>query len=352
MTSPLVEQVLTGENRSLTMMAARGLLPIPPSELVSLQVELAAAEDREVAETAKGSLAEMERRVLLPLLDEAEADVLRYFATASRDSEVLERIIRRRDVPTDVLTDLAPRISTELQEILLLRQDRIVESPEIIRALEDNEQLSSFARRRIGEYREHLVVPEARAYADEAPPAGAEAPAPGEEPEERSPLEDPEVALAVAEVKEAAPETETDGEVEEITGLSEGEIGLLPVPVRLKLARGASRTMRSLLIRDSNPQVAVAVLTGNAVGDQEVEQIAKSRSVVEDVLEKIATERRWIQKYPVAHALVCNPRTPVGIAVRLVPRLSIRDLRNLSRDRNVPDAVRSTAKRIYKVKSQ
>jgi hypothetical protein len=54
----------------------------------------------------------------------------------------------------------------------------------------------------------------------------------------------------------------------------------------------------------------------------------------------------------IVHALVANPRTPVGIGVRLVPRLSVRELRELSRDRNVSDAVRSTALRLYRIKRQ
>ena len=44
-----------------------------------------------------------------------------------------------------------------LQEALLLRQDAIVEEPLILDALERNPYLSPFSRRRILEYREHLL---------------------------------------------------------------------------------------------------------------------------------------------------------------------------------------------------
>ena len=151
---------------------------------------------------------------------------------------------------------------------------------------------------------------------------------------------------------EAARVVPTEGEVDEQTGLSEGQIRSLSVPMRLKLARGAPRTLRSVLIRDANPLVALAVLKSNPLADQEIEQIARSRSVIEDVLEAIAHERRYLSKYPILMALVSNPRTPLVIGIKLVPRLSVRDLRNLARDRNVPDAVRSLAQRMYKVKSQ
>ena len=52
----------------------------------------------------------------------------------------------------------------------------------------------------------------------------------------------------------------------------------------------------------------------------------------------------------IVHALVKNPRTPVGMAARLLPRLSVRDMEQLAKDRNVANAVRSTAKRLCRMK--
>jgi hypothetical protein len=83
-----------------------------------------------------------------------------------------------------------------------------------------------------------------------------------------------------------------------------------------------------------------------------VEQIASNRSVVEEVLVLVARKRDWIGKYNIMRALVWNPRTPAGTSLRLVTRLAVRDLRELSRDRNIPDAVRSIALRLYRIKQQ
>jgi hypothetical protein len=44
--------------------------------------------------------------------------------------------------------------------------------------------------------------------------------------------------------------------------------------------------------------------------------------------------------------LVRNPLTPVEIAMRLLPRLPSRDLKRLSTDRNVPEAVRRQATKL------
>ena len=63
---------------------------------------------------------------------------------------------------------------------------------------------------------------------------------------------------ALAAAVESAREQPASGEVDtEQTKLSEGQIRTLSIPARLKLARGASRSLRAILIRDSNTQVAL-----------------------------------------------------------------------------------------------
>jgi hypothetical protein len=126
----------------------------------------------------------------------------------------------------------------------------------------------------------------------------------------------------------------------------------MPVPVRMKMARGATRGLRNILLRDPNPLVALAVLEFNPLSEQEVEQIANSRMVVVELLEEIARRREWVSRYPIMKALVQNPRTPMGLALLLVGRLNIRDLRDLARNRNTPGAVRSMAWRLYTMRHQ
>lgn len=336
----LVERVLSGQDPKLSRLAAEGLVPLPPEELVAVQVALARgrvpADDPElpvVATWALGKLAP--ERVTGLIQDGASVEVLSWFARESQDPRVLEAVLRRKDVPREVLAELAPKLAPDLQEILLLRQDAIVERPEILDALETNPRLSTYARRRIGELRDHL--PGRR----EEPAEELEAPA-----EEGEPSED-EVRQAIEEAREQ-PGTGSDHDRQ--TGLSDAQIRMLPVPVRRKLARGASKSLRSILIRDPNSQVAVAALGEGALSDGEVEQIAANRAVVGEVLEEIARRREWMSKIKIVSALVHNPRTPAGVAVRLLSRVSLRDLRNLSRDHNISSAVRTQAQRMYRIK--
>lgn len=341
----LLDQVRSGANRQLQVLAASGFLPIPPEDLIPLQVQFARGGDPELSSKATESLRQVDVRVAAPFLEgRAGEEVLAFFAAESTHPRLLETIVRRRDVPRRLLVDMAHRLPPDLQEVLVLRQDAILEEPRILEALETNPQVSSYVQRRITEYREHLL-PRERSTRPGA--AAVFSSLPTEEMIDE--IDEIQVLADVAAVRRSLP---AEGEVEEKTGLSEGQIRMLSVPSRLKLSRGAPRSLRTILIRDTNPQVACAALLFNNLTDQEIEQTAASRSVVEEVLEAIAKKREWVSRYSVAKALIQNPRTPLPRALKLLPRMSVKDMRELSRDRNIPDAVRSTALRLYRIKQQ
>ena len=46
-----------------------------------------------------------------------------------------------------------------------------------------------------------------------------------------------------------------------------------------------------------------------------------------------------------ALSLVKNPKTPVALSMNLLSRLNDKDLRTMSTDRNVPDALRVSARK-------
>jgi hypothetical protein len=334
----LLDQVRSGANRQLQILAASGLLPLPPEEMIPLQVELARAIDPEIAHRATEALKAVDPRIAAPFLEhQAGSEVLAFFAAQAVHPRLIETILRRRDVPRQLLVAMAGRLPADLQEILILRQDAILDEPAILDALERNPQISGYTQRRITEYREHLL-PQARRPVSDPTEATAE--------EE---ISDEELAQIIAKVRVEVP---PEGEVEVETKLSEGQIRMLPVPARLKLARGASRQLRTFLMRDSNVQVALAALLGNPLSEQEVEQAAASRSVPDEVLAAIAKKREWVARYNVAKLLVGNPRTPLPISMRLINRMAVRDLRMLTRDKNVAEAVRSAAIRLYRIKQQ
>jgi hypothetical protein len=116
------------------------------------------------------------------------------------------------------------------------------------------------------------------------------------------------------------------------------------VAQKVALAMKGSREERAILIRDSNKIVAVAVLGSPKMTETEIESIAKMASISDEILRIIANNRAWTKRYGIIAALARNPKTPVAISMNLLARLSEKDLRAISTDRNVPDVLRVTAR--------
>lgn len=338
MESPLVRRVLKGEDRRLTLMAADGLLPLPPEELIPLQVKLAVqTKDSELKERAEEGLLQLEPTIAERFLrNDAKATALAWFGENSKRPSLLEIIISRKEVPNSVLLGMAEHLIAELQEILLLRQDAIVEEPRILDALERNPEISFYSRRLVAEYRQHLLKP------DSTLRLGSRTRAEGE-------ASDREIAEAIRKVHQENPAPK-DEVLDDVTGLTAAQLRLLPVNVRVGIAFNCPRSLRQAMLRDVNSKVAVMTLKNNPFGDGEIEIVAKNRAVSEEVLEEIAKNREWVRKYPIKLSLVQNPKSPLAMTMKFLPSLSVRDLRLLSRDRNIPDALRSRARRLFSMK--
>ena len=123
------------------------------------------------------------------------------------------------------------------------------------------------------------------------------------------------------------------------------KIAALTIAQRMQLAMKGTREERAILIRDPNKIVAVAVLSSPKITDTEVGSIARMPNVSDEILRMIANTRAWIKNYDVIVGLVKNAKTPVAVSMNLLARLSDRDLRMLSTDRNIPDILRITARK-------
>jgi hypothetical protein len=91
--------------------------------------------------------------------------------------------------------------------------------------------------------------------------------------------------------------------------------------------------------------ISLDVLSSPKLTISEVEAFARAGNVAEDCLRTIAFCRAWMKNYNVAAALARNPKTPIAISLNLLARLTEKDLRTISTDRNVPDVLRVTARK-------
>ena len=104
-----------------------------------------------------------------------------------------------------------------------------------------------------------------------------------------------------------------------------------------------NRQERAVLVRDPNRLVAAAVLGSPRLTEPEIEAFSAMKNISDQILRQIGNHREWTKKYQVVANLVKNPRTPLAISMGLVSRLSPRDMKAITVDKNVPDAIRKSA---------
>lgn len=154
----------------------------------------------------------------------------------------------------------------------------------------------------------------------------------------------PEEAAAAAAKKRAHPPDEI------VRKNTVQKISALDVKGRIQLALKGNKEERSLLIRDGTKVVALAVLEAPKLSDGEVEKFASQKNVQESVLRAIPLKRRFMKNYIVVRNLVANPRTPLDLGLGLMKNLQIKDLKNLSGNKEVSETIRNLAMKMFKQK--
>jgi hypothetical protein len=125
------------------------------------------------------------------------------------------------------------------------------------------------------------------------------------------------------------------------------DIQQMSVMEKVKLASLGNKEIRRILIRDGAKTVQVAVINNPKITDDEIQQIASSRSIESEVLRIILTNREWIKNYKIKLTLVKNPKTPLQAAMKMITQLRVNDLKQIMGSRGIPNPLRAAAKRLY-----
>jgi len=115
---------------------------------------------------------------------------------------------------------------------------------------------------------------------------------------------------------------------------------------KIQLAFRGGRDIRTILLRDHNKEVMLAVLENPKITDAEIELLARQQTTPVEIIRAIAKKREWIRNYSITHALVSNPKTPLNISMRYIHNLRTKDLSRLEKNKNLPEAVRASAKKL------
>ncbi|MGE5235561.1 MAG: hypothetical protein ACM3O7_04320 [Acidobacteriota bacterium] len=328
--------------RSVRLFAAQGLLPVSREDLIRVVTILAADSDGEIAEAAGATLATFSTEnflnvLQLPDLEPLDIDLL---ARAVANEDLRQAIVRLPKTANETLRWLARTAPASTQDALITNQVRIMACLEILTDLRANPHAAPETLRRVREFEEEFLEKAVKwATAAEAEPEIEEAPS---IEEALAALREIGMRLPGGEVEsERLPEPD-DGAPREVCD-AYVRIALMNTYQRIMAALKGTREERLILARDRSPLVVRAVMLSPRLNENEVEQIAGMRSANDECLRMIAQKGRWLRRYGIVRTLAFNPRTPPGLAVQLLGRLSQRDLGLLSRDRNVSSVVRRIA---------
>lgn len=366
---PAVDRVIGDKAPApLKMMTARGLAPLGPAELAIALYQLAQGDDELLKTAALKSAAELPPKLLGSALAEPlDARVLDFFARRVwQKAALLETVLLNRAVSDETFRHLASLCNEAELELIAKNEERLLRTPAIIAALYLNPRarMSTVQRALELAVRNHVRVEgipafdeAARAIADEGPLSAAEAVA--DDAAFKTAVEvavDANAALEIMPLDEKEAEAQREAEAAKAEALAEAptteveveekkkKLQELKTSAKIRTATLGNAFARAVLIRDTNKQVSMACIRSPGVSDSEAMRYATNRSLDDDVIRYIANNRAWLRLYGIKVALVNNPKCPVGVSMRLLPHMQIRDLKSLARSKGIPSALATAAK--------
>lgn len=349
----------------MRQMAARGLAPLPPHDLVTALYQLAVTGDEALSQTAQASAAKLPEPVLRSALQGAlDARVLDFLARALHSVTVAVDLILRHRGLHDLTTEyLATVCGGEALDVIATDEVRLLRSPSIIAAFYMNPRARASTALRLIELaaRNHVVV-DIPGFEDlvaslngvtisaaddaryEATVGKSDGPAAEDGSADRLTQEDIEKTQSEEEAKAAG-----EGEEPE---KKKKRFEELPVPFQIRAATLGNAFDRSVAIRSTIRLVCMAAIRSPALSINEVVKFASNRALQEDVIRYISNQKDWTQLAAVRLALINNNKCPLGTAMRFLNFLNARDLKGISRSKNVPSALTKAAKALIAKREQ
>jgi hypothetical protein len=352
----------------LRMMGAKALVPMGPKDMATALFMLTFDADANVRETAAKSAGALPDRMLaVALRDEtADACVLDYYvSTLSSKVEYLEMLVLNPSTPDEAVARVAAMPQEKLLEIVAQNQLRILRHDAIVRALVVNPVTRPSTVDNITDFcvRSGLVLADLPAFqaarkrvlgagVDEEAAAEAAAKAAIEEASAEEALEQIGAVATDGETPEEPKDDEeldADGKKKRLT--IQQQVQKLSIAKKIEWAnKKGNKEVRTLLLRDPNKLVQLAVVQSPRITNGEIAKIAHSRTSPHEVLRHIYNNRLLMKNYSIKVNLVNNPKVPVAVAMRFLSLLRQSELKSVSKNRNVSNALQAQAKKILEKK--
>jgi hypothetical protein len=330
-------------------MAARGLVPLRPADLVTLLTQLSADSDAAVAATANETLTKLPDAVLLPACSlPLLPSVLDHIAAVRSSHHLALAEIAANSATHDMtVASIARGADEALCERIASNEQRLLGAPNIIAALYHNKAMRMSTADRIVELaaRNGIRVEGVAAFDQHVKaiegqliPEPTEEPLPSDQLFNQSLKDDKDDPEAV----EQDPVDGKESVKEQFKPLAT-RIGNMSTSEKVRLATIGNAAARAILVRDNNRLVATAAVSSPMMTDVEAVAMARSKEVSEDVLRYIGNKRDWHRNYELKRALIFNPKVPIGIALKFLSHMRLNDLKDLARSRNVPAPIKAAS---------
>ncbi|HSC78629.1 MAG TPA: hypothetical protein VLB32_08695 [Candidatus Acidoferrales bacterium] len=320
----LLESIRSGKASSnVKRQASRGVFPVSADEQLELLVFLTQDADPTCSQAARETLAGWTAEKCLPLLAQPDcaADVLAYFASQPEVPQAMRDAIAAHAHADDAaLAPLVPKLSLEQIQAILVNEERLEGLNGFIAAVLQRADLPADLRARLEELKQKHDIAQ----------------------------QELEAALAREEEAEAMA---AEREKAERISLTQ-KIARMSVSERIQAALKGDKDTRMILIRDPAKVVYRAVLQSPKLSDAEIENFATMKNVADEALRIIANSRKFMKNYVVARNLLNNPRTPLDVSLTLLNRMTVNDLKNIGKNRNIPETLRANAVKLFKQRSE
>ena len=333
----------------MKMMAARGMLPLPPAQVVIALYALSNDREPGISDAVRKSLRDMPVDILVPVIRNEKHDgVLDWIAEVRMDPAALEAVVLNPATDGISIARLARYAESKLVEVIATNQMRLLGTPAIIEQLYLNPNARASTVDRVVELaqRNNIDLSGIPGLGD-AIRSGQDIFAGGLDPDSFDDVVRTEAQRGEMQEMLADGEEEVE-EIEEQEARSlDAKIAKMSIAQKVRLATVGSREAIHKLVRDSNKLVNEAAVRSPRATYVDAKSWAMNKSMPDGVVSYIANHRDWTSKYDVMKALVENPKTPLGQTLNFLTRMRTNDLKHLISNRNVPMQVSRQAKVLY-----
>lgn len=341
----------------LRTMGAKGLVPaVAPMDLCTLLFMLSFDADEGIRETARKTAEGLPDKIWGVALrsDGVKPQILDWLADrfAGKDA-ALELVLLNAATSDETVARLAPVVPQKLADIVRQNELRLLRHDAIIRGLCQNPNALASSVDGACDF----CVRNGLTLLDVPQLVEAHKRVHGVDPTLKPPEPEETAAGLMAEyerelAQEVGEEAAVNPELEQKKLTITQRVMKMSVSEKIKLATLGNKEARTILLRDGNRLVSMAAATSPRITDGEIMGLANSRTVNADVLRYIYSNREFLRTYSIKISLVKNPKVPLPTALKMMYTLQEKDIKELSRDRNVPQTIQSQAKALMMKREQ